>query len=46
MTALYYRYYYPDDVDATVAYVAPIMERTDDPRFAAFLGAGGDGGVP
>jgi hypothetical protein len=41
MTALYYRYHYPDDVAATVAYVAPIMERTDDPRFAAFLGARG-----
>ena len=23
-TALFYRYYYPDDVDATVAYVAPV----------------------
>jgi hypothetical protein len=37
MTALYYRYYYPADVTATVAYVAPIMERTDDDRFGAFL---------
>ena len=38
MTALYYRYYYPGDVAATIAYVAPVMERVDDPRFAAFLG--------
>jgi len=37
MTALYYRYYYPADVAATVAYVAPIMERTEDPRFVGFL---------
>ncbi len=41
MTALYYRYHYPADVAATVAYVAPIMERTEDPRFAAFLQAVG-----
>ncbi len=41
MTALYYRYYYPDDVEATVAYVAPLMERTEDPRFSAFLGTVG-----
>lgn len=38
MTALYYRYYYPEDVEATVAYVAPVMERTEDPRFIDFLG--------
>jgi hypothetical protein len=37
MTALYYRYYYPDDVEATLAYVAPIMERTEDGRFITFL---------
>ncbi|MEE9910363.1 MAG: hypothetical protein K4571_01460 [Deltaproteobacteria bacterium] len=37
MTALYYRYYYPDDVAATIAYVAPIMERTEDERFITFL---------
>lgn len=37
MTALFYRYYYPQDVAATVAYVAPIMERPDDPRFVPFL---------
>ncbi|MBN2346353.1 MAG: hypothetical protein JXO51_08165 [Candidatus Aminicenantes bacterium] len=37
MTALYYRYYFPRDVDATIAYVAPVMERPDDPRFVPFL---------
>ncbi len=37
MTALYYRRFYPDDVEATVAYVAPIMPFPDDPRFAPFL---------
>jgi hypothetical protein len=37
MTALFYRYYYPDDVTATIAYVAPVMEQTDDPRFVSFL---------
>ncbi len=41
MTALYYRYYFPADVAATVAYVAPIMERTEDPRFSAFLAQAG-----
>jgi hypothetical protein len=37
MTALFYRRYHPDDVEATVAYVAPIMPYPDDPRFAPFL---------
>jgi hypothetical protein len=37
MAALFYRYYYPGDVEATVAYVAPIMERTEDPRFPPFF---------
>jgi len=37
MTALYYRRYFPDDVTATVAYVAPIMGQTEDPRFIPFL---------
>lgn len=39
MTALFYRYYYPADVTATIAYVAPVMAQPDDPRFAPFLGA-------
>jgi hypothetical protein len=37
MTALYYRRFHPEDVDATVAFVAPIMPFPDDPRFAPFL---------
>ena len=37
MTALFYRRYHPGDVDATVAYVAPVMPSPDDSRFAAFL---------
>jgi hypothetical protein len=37
MTALFYRRYHPGDVEATVAYVAPVMPYPDDPRFAPFL---------
>ncbi|NIP43010.1 MAG: peptidase [candidate division Zixibacteria bacterium] len=37
MTALFQRRFYPDDVDATVAYVAPLPLSTDDPRFDNFL---------
>lgn len=37
MTSLYYRRFYPDDVTATVAYVAPIMYFPEDPRFAPFF---------
>lgn len=37
MTALFYRRFFPNDVAATVAYVAPIMPITDDPRFKPFL---------
>ncbi len=41
MTALFYRRFHPDDVEATVAYVAPIMPYPDDPRFAPFLSSVG-----
>ncbi|NBD08084.1 S28 family serine protease [Corallococcus silvisoli] len=34
-TVVFFRRFYPDDVDATVAYVAPIARR-DDERFPAF----------
>jgi len=37
MTALFHRRYYPDDVDVTVAYVAPIMKSIEDLRFKTFL---------
>jgi len=37
MTAVYHRRFYPDDVDGTVAYVAPISYGTPDPRYPAFV---------
>ncbi|MFP2962923.1 S28 family serine protease, partial [Myxococcus sp. 1LA] len=41
-TVVFYRRFYPDDVDATVAYVAPLA-RGDDERFPAFQASvGGD----
>lgn len=36
-TALFFRRFYPCDVDATVAYVAPIVDGEQDPRFDTFL---------
>ncbi len=36
-TSLYYRYFYPDDVAATVAYVAPLNFSVADPRVQFFL---------
>jgi hypothetical protein len=39
MTSVYHRAYYPDDVAATVAYVAPITFSRDDPRYVAWLEA-------
>lgn len=42
MTALYHRRAFPDDVVATVAYVAPNSLGTDDQRYPAFLAAVGD----
>jgi hypothetical protein len=37
MTSLYHRMFFPDDVDATIAYVAPnSLDATDD-RYAAFV---------
>lgn len=37
MTAIYYRRFYPDDVDGTVPYVAPISFGAPDTRYNAFL---------
>jgi hypothetical protein len=37
MTATYYRRFYPDDVDDTVPYVAPISFAAPDARYAGFL---------
>ncbi len=44
MTSIYHRRFYPDDVDATVAYVAPISFGAPDDRYAPFLAAVGDAG--
>lgn len=40
-TAVFHRRFYPGDVDATVAYVAPFMFSTEDPRFEPYLRATG-----
>jgi hypothetical protein len=37
VTSVLHRRYFPDDVDGTIAYVAPLSYGTDDPRYAAFL---------
>jgi hypothetical protein len=37
MTAVFHRRFYPDDVDGTVAYVAPISFGAPDERYASFL---------
>lgn len=37
MTSVYHRRFYPNDVDATVAYVAPHSYTTDDIRYGVFL---------
>jgi hypothetical protein len=42
MAALFHRAYYPDDVDATVAYVAPIMIGPTDSRIDSFMNSIGD----
>lgn len=42
MTAVYHRRFYPDDVDGTVAYVAPISHGTSDPRYIDFVRDVGD----
>ncbi|CAN5903577.1 S28 family serine protease [soil metagenome] len=42
MTATYHRRFYPDDVDGTVAYVAPLSFSIPDARYAAYLASLGD----
>lgn len=37
MTAVYHRRFYPDDVDGTVPYVAPLSFGAPDARYAAFV---------
>jgi PS-10 peptidase S37 len=41
-TSLFYKCYYPDDVDATVAYVAPVNVTQEDPRINHFIETVGD----
>ena len=36
-TTIFYRYFYPDDVTASVAYVAPLNLSEEDPRIYAFF---------
>ena len=36
-TVLFHRRFHPLDVDATVAYVAPLLFSTEDPRFMPYL---------
>jgi hypothetical protein len=43
MASVYHRYFYPDDVDATVAYVAPSSKGPSDARYVDFVAhAGGE----
>ena len=41
MTALFHRRFYPSDVDATLAYVAPISLTSPDTRYIAFVNSRG-----
>ncbi|MGA0257438.1 MAG: S28 family serine protease [Saprospiraceae bacterium] len=36
-TTIFYRYFYPDDVDVSVPYVAPVNLSDEDPRIYSFL---------
>ena len=42
MTAIFHRRFYPNDVDATVAFVAPLLFSQDDQRFSTYLNTVGD----
>ncbi len=42
MTSVYFRRFYPDDVDVTVPYVAPNSLGAPDPRYPIFLSQVGD----
>lgn len=43
LTALFHKRYYPDDVDATIAYVAPFTFGIKDERYPVYLRNIGDG---
>ena len=40
--AIFHRRFFPDDVDATVAYVAPLLFQQEDERFLEFYNNSGD----
>lgn len=42
MTAVYHRRFYPEDVDVTIAYVAPLSLGAPDDRYVTFLEQVGD----
>lgn len=42
MASTYFRRFYPDDVDATIAYVAPQSYGDADPRYLEFVATRGD----
>ncbi|WAS90215.1 S28 family serine protease [Nannocystis punicea] len=42
LAALYFRRFFPDDVDGTIAYVAPYSREESDPRYGDFLATVGD----
>ncbi len=42
MTAVFHRRFFPGDLDATVAYVAPMSFAAEDPRYIPFLDSIGD----
>jgi hypothetical protein len=42
-TAIFYKFYYPDDVDASVPYVAPLTNSLEDKRIFQFLDTMGSG---
>jgi hypothetical protein len=37
MSAIFHRRYFPDDIDGTIAYVAPILSGLNDDRFPPYL---------
>lgn len=42
MASVYHRYFYPDDVDATIPYVAPSSKGPDDARYVDFVAHAGN----
>ncbi len=44
MTAMFHRRFFPDDVDGTVAYVAPLSHSINDPRYIDFVQKVGEPG--